>query len=278
MTVEGHGQPQPQPSPQVLVEKDGHVLTVTLNRPARRNAFTMTCLSLLADAWRQAEEDPDIRVVVLTGAGGTFCAGMDLRALAGDADDDGAEKAAERLKADPQYPLRGALKTDRPNKPIVAAVEGSAIAGGMELLLGTDIRVAAADARFGLSEVRWALYPGAGGVVRLPRQIPYTVAADVLLTGRHIDAAEARQLGLVGHLVDPGAALGKAYEIAAAIAANGPLAVSAVIRTLRSTLAMPEEEAFAFEQPHIAAVFGSQDAKEGPRAFAERRVPVFHGR
>jgi enoyl-CoA hydratase len=263
---------------QVLVSKESHVLTVTLNRPARRNAVTMTTLSLLADAWRQAEEDPEVRVAIVTGAGGSFCAGADLRAMAGDPDDDGAAAAAERRKTDPEFPLRGMLKVRRPSKPIVAAVEGSAIAGGMELLLGTDIRVAAADARFGLSEVRWALYPGGGGVVRLSRQIPYTIAADVMLTGRHITAAEAGQLGLVGHVVAPGTALQKAREIAATVAANGPLAVSAVVRTLRSTMAMPEEEAFAFEQPLIAEVFGSQDAKEGPRAFAEKRVPVFRGR
>ncbi|MEV8403791.1 crotonase/enoyl-CoA hydratase family protein [Streptomyces niveus] len=263
--------------PQVLTEQDGHVLTVTLNRPARRNALTMSGLSQLADIWSEAATDTSIRVVVLTGAEGSFCAGMDLRGMAGETGDEEAA-AAERARTDPGFAYRGLLKTDRPNKPVIAAVEGNTIAGGMELLLGTDIRIAGESARFGLSEVRWALYPAGGGVVRLSRQIPYPVAADMLLTGRHIDTTEAGQLGLVGHIVPDGKALETARQIAATIAANGPLAVEAVVRTLRHTAAMSEEEAFAFEQSHIATIFGSDDAKEGPRAFAEKRAPVFHGR
>jgi enoyl-CoA hydratase len=263
---------------QILTEQDGHVLTVTINRPARRNALTTANLARLADIWREAADDSSIRVVILTGADGSFCTGMDLRGMAGDTDDEDAAAAAERAKTDPGFHYRALLKTDRMNKPIIAAVEGHAIAGGLELLLGTDIRVAGEGARFGLSEVRWALYPAGGGVVRLSRQIPYPVAADIILTGRHIGAAEANQLGLVGHLVPDGTALETAREIAASIAANGPLAVEAVVRTLRNTAAMSEDDAFAFEQPHIAAIFGSDDAKEGPRAFAEKRTPVFHGR
>jgi enoyl-CoA hydratase len=263
---------------QILTEQDGHVLTVTINRPARRNALTLSSLSRLADVWQQAAADDDIRAVVLTGAGGSFCAGMDLRGLAGDTDDEHAAAATARAKADPGLTSRGFLKTDRMNKPIIAAVEGNAIAGGMELLLGTDVRVAGEGARFGLSEVRWGLYPAAGGVVRLSRQIPYPVAADVMLTGRHIGAPEAKELGLIGHVVPDGTALETARQIAASIAANGPLAVSAVVRTLRQTAAMSEDEAFAFEQPQIVAIFGSEDAKEGPRAFAEKRSPVFRGR
>lgn len=264
--------------PQILTELDGHVLTVTINRPTRRNSLTLSSLSRLADIWHDAANDRNIRVVVLTGADGSFCAGMDLRGLAGDADDEDAATARERAKSDPGFTSRGYLKTDRINKPIIAAVEGPAIAGGMELLLGSDIRVAGESARFGLSELRWALYPAAGGVVRLSRQIPYPVAADLILTGRHIDAAQAKELGLIGHVVPDGTALKTAREIAASVAANGPLAVEAVVRTLRSTATMPEDEAFAFEQPHITAIFASEDAKEGPRAFAEKRTPVFHGR
>jgi len=263
--------------PQVLTEQDGHVLTVTLNRPARRNSLTISGLSRLADIWSEAADDTGIRVVVLTGAEGSFCAGMDLRGMAGESDDEDAA-ATERAKTDPGFVYRGLLKTGRMNKPVIAAVEGNAIAGGMELLLGTDIRVAGEGARFGLSEVRWALYPAGGGVVRLSRQIPYPAAVDIMLTGRHIDTTEAVQLGLIGHIVADGKSLETARQIAATIAANGPLAVEAVVRTLRETAAMSEEEAFAFEQPHIAAVFGSEDAKEGPRAFAEKRAPVFHGR
>ena len=264
--------------PQVLTQQDGHVLTVTLNRPARRNSLTSSALSRLADIWQEAALDTFVRAIVLTGAEGSFCTGMDLRGMAGDADDEDVAAAAERAKTDPGFAYRGLLKTDRPTKPVIAAVEGHAIAGGMELLLGTDIRVAGESARFGLSEARWALYPAGGGVVRLSRQIPYPVAADLMLTGRHIEAAEAKQLGLIGHLVPDGTALETAREIAASVAANGPLAVEAIVRTLRHTTTMSEEDAFAFEQPDVARIFGSDDAKEGPRAFAEKRPAVFHGR
>ncbi|WP_328609524.1 crotonase/enoyl-CoA hydratase family protein [Amycolatopsis sp. NBC_00345] len=264
--------------PQVLTEQDGHVLTVTLNRPARRNSLTTSGLSRLADVWQEAALDTSVRAVVLTGAEGSFCTGMDLRGLAGDTGDEDGAAAADRAKTDPGFAYRGLLKTDRPTKPVIAAVEGHAIAGGLELLLGTDIRVAGEGARFGLSEARWALYPAGGGVVRLSRQIPYPVAADLMLTGRHIGAAEARQLGLIGHLVPDGMALETARGIAASVAANGPLAVEAIVRTLRHTAAMSEEDAFAFEQPDVARIFASDDAKEGPRAFAEKRPAVFHGR
>jgi enoyl-CoA hydratase len=260
---------------EVQAERDGHVLTITLNRPARRNALTLTALSLLADVWQQFDEDSDLRIALLCGAGGSFCAGMDLRAMA---DGDGVAAATERARNDPDFAQRALLKANRPTKPIIAAVEGHAIAGGLELLLGTDIRVASTDARFGLSELKWALYPGGGGVVRLSRQIPYAVAADVILTGRHIDAVEAQRVGLVGQLVAPGTTLETARTIADSVAANGPLAVAAVVRTLRTTMSMPEEEAFAFEEPYIERIVGSEDAREGPRAFAEGRPPVFQGR
>lgn len=264
--------------PQVLTEQDGHVLTVTLNRPARRNALTLSALSRLADVWQEAALDSSVRAIVLTGAEGSFCAGMDLRGMAGDGDDGDVAAAGKRAKTDPGFAHRGLLKTDRPVKPVIAAVEGSAIAGGMEMLLGTDIRVAGEGARFGLSEARWALYPAGGGVVRLSRQIPYPVAADLVLTGRHIGAAEAKELGLIGHLVPDGTALETARGIAASVAANGPLAVEAIVRTLRHTGSMSEEDAFAFEQRDVAKIFASDDAKEGPRAFAEKRPAVFHGR
>ncbi len=265
---------------QVLVEQDGAILTVTLNRPHRRNALTLTSFRLLTDAWAQADENPDIRAIVVTGAGGSFCSGMDLRALGGDSDETDEEKAATsaRLKTDPDIITKGLLKTDRPRKPVIAAVEGSAIAGGAELLLGTDIRIAAEDAKFGLSEVRWGLYPNSGGVVRLPRQLPYPVAADLLLTGRHLPAAEAYQFGLVGQLVPSGEALKKALEVATVIATNGPLAVEAVLKTLRETLSLSEEEAFAYEKPYADAIFGTEDAQEGPAAFAQKRTPNFKRR
>ena len=170
---------------------------------------------------------------------------------------------------------RGLLKTYRPTKPVIAAVEGVAIAGGTEILQGTDIRVAGETTRFGVSEARWSLYPMGGSAVRLQRQIPYTVAADILLTGKHILAPEAKEIGLIGHVVPDGQALDKAREIGETIAANGPLAVEAILKTLHETQHMGEEEAFAYEMGYTGSVMGSEDSKEGPKAFAEKRTPNF---
>jgi enoyl-CoA hydratase len=265
--------------PQVIVERQGSTMVLTLNRPKRMNAFTGSMLVTLVEAYEEAGADDAIRCIVLTGAGGNFSSGADLKAMAGDSDDDdGRSDVAEKMQADPDLPWKGFLKIDRPLKPIIAAVEGVAIAGGTEILLGTDIRVAGESARFGVSEVRWSLYPMAGSAVRLGRQIPYTVAAEILLTGKHITAAEAKQYGLIGHVVPDGEALGKALEIAEQIGRNGPLAVEAVLETLRTTVGMTEAEAFAAEWPRGQAVFASEDAKEGPRAFAEKRTPDFKRR
>jgi len=170
------------------------------------------------------------------------------------------------------------LKGRRLTKPLIAAVEGPAIAGGTEILQATDIRVAGESARFGISEARWGLFPLGGSAVRLPRQVPYTVAADLLLTGRHIGAAQAREIGLIGHVVPDGQALAKALEIADMIAANGPVAVRGILRTIRETEGMAEDEAFAVESRIGMAVFASEDAKEGPRAFTEKRRPDFRDR
>ncbi len=152
-------------------------------------------------------------------------------------------------------------------------MEGPAIAGGTEILQACDIRVAGESARFGVSEARWGLFPLGGSAVRLPRQIPYTLAADLLLTGRHIRAAEALSMGLIGHVVPDGQALAKALEIADAIAANGPVAVRAILAAMRETEGMAENDAFAIEAKLGSAVFASDDAREGPRAFAEKRRP-----
>src|SRR5579884_768733 len=179
---------------QLEVARDGSVLIVTMNRPKRKNAMTLTMFALMDDAWKLLSQDDGLRCAILTGAEGNFSSGMDLRAMAGDVDPDGAIDEQARLKEDPGFIMRGLLKTYRPTKPVLAAVEGVAIAGGTEILQGTDIRVAGESARFGVSEARWSLYPMGGSAVRLQRQIPYTVAAEILLTGRHITATEARDI------------------------------------------------------------------------------------
>ncbi len=264
--------------PPVLVDRDGPILQLTLNRPKRLNAFTGTMLAIIADACAEASADDDIRCIILTGAEGNFSSGADLRAMAGDPDDEGSFDLTQRMKDDPTFMDRGFLKSGRPTKPIIAAVEGVAIAGGTEILLGTDIRVAGRSARFGVSEARWSLYPMMGSAVRLPRQIPHTKAAEILLTGKHIGAEEAERIGLIGHVVDDGQALTKAREIAGQICANGPLAVEAILKTIRETSGMTEEEGFAHELERGRAVFASEDAKEGPKAFAEKRTPNFQRR
>src|SRR3981081_2440565 len=170
--------------PDALVERDGHVMVVTMNRPKRMNAMTLEMFILMADAWKEASEDEAVRCIILTGAEGNFSSGADLRAMAGDADDSGYIDVQARMKEDPDVIFKGLLKSYRPTKPIIAAVEGAAIAGGTEILQGTDIRVAGESARFGVSEARWSLYPMGGSAVRLRRQVPYTVAADILLTGK----------------------------------------------------------------------------------------------
>jgi len=265
--------------PDLLVEREGPVVTLTMNRPERRNAMTLAMFARLADAWDEIDADPDVRVCILTGAGDHFSAGMDLRAMAGDAGDSDDYDVKGRMERDgSDWIYDGLLKTRHPRVPVIAAVEGNAIAGGTEILQGTEIRVAGESATFGVSEVRWSLYPGGGSAVRLARQIPFTEAADILLTGKHVTATEARALGLIGHVVPDGTALERAREIAVTVAANGPLAVEAVLRTLRETSGMTEEEAFAFELPLIRSVFSSEDAGEGPLAFTQKRAPDYRRR
>jgi enoyl-CoA hydratase len=260
--------------PELIVEKDGPTLIVTMNRPERMNALSPEMISRMYDAWVDASEDPAIRSIILTGAGGNFCAGADLRAMAGDGG--GAENAyAARVKADPSLHFKALLRSYRPTKPILAAVEGAAIAGGTEILQGTEIRIAGESAKFGVSEVRWGLYPMAGSAVRLRRQIPYTLAAEILLTGKHLSAHEALAIGLIGHVVPDGQALVRAREIAATIAENGPLAVEAVLKTLHETDGMTEADAMALDMQIGLPIFATRDAREGPRAFKEKRKANF---
>jgi enoyl-CoA hydratase len=262
----------PDSEPHALVERRDQVLIVTMNRPHARNALSGPMLAIMKEAWDQVDRDPGIRAAILTGAGGAFCAGADLKAMAashpGDAPRDGMDMSV----------LEPLLKGRRLTKPLIAAVEGPAVAGGTEILQASDIRVAGESATFGVPEVRWGLFPLGGSAVRLVRQIPYTIAADLLLTGRRITAAEAREIGLIGHVVPDGQALATALEIAAAIAANGPLAVRAILRAIRETEGMPENDAFAVEAGIGMEVFRSEDAREGPRAFTEKRRPQFRGR
>lgn len=260
-------------APHCLVEQIGHTLVVTMNRPEARNALSGEMLAIMSDAWDRVNSDDSIRVCILTGAGGYFCAGADLKSMSKRSPSESFESG----DYDPSV-IKGLLKGFRLTKPLIAAVEGPAIAGGTEILQGTDIRVAGESAKFGVSEPRWGLYPLGGSAVRLVRQIPYTVAADLLLTGRHVLAPEAKEIGLIGHVVPDGQALAKAHELADLVAANGPLAVQAILRTMRDSEGKHEDDCWKDDARVGAAVFASDDAKEGPRAFMERRTPQFQGR
>ncbi len=264
--------------PPVLVDSDGHVLTVTLNRPEKRNAVNSESMCLLDDAWRRLDADNDIRVAIFTGNGTTFCAGMDLKELPLLAEPEPANEFIARLRTDPELAWRAWLKIGLPSKPIILAVEGFARAGGTEILQGTDIRIAGESAVFAVTEVQRGLFPMGGSAVRLRRQIGYAVAAEMLLCGDDISARRAYEVGLINHVVPDGEALAKAREVAARIAANGPLSVKALVATLRATEALPEDAAFEIEQRHGREVMASQDAQEGPRAFLEKRPPRFTGR
>ncbi|HEU4430354.1 MAG TPA: crotonase/enoyl-CoA hydratase family protein [Myxococcota bacterium] len=263
--------------PVVVVEREEHVLVVTLNRPEKKNAVNCEVMCRLYDAWVQLDEDPELRVAILTGRGDTFCAGMDLAEIGRMRSGVSDNPYMERVKKEPHVIYGAWLKTYRPKKPVILAAEGFARAGGTEILQGTDIRVAGENAKFGVTEVQRGLFPMAGSAVRLRRQIPYAIAAEMLLAGDDLPARRAYELGLVNHIVPDGQALAKAKEVARRIAANGPLAVRGILATLRETEAMPETAAFEIEQRHGMQVMSSEDAAEGPRAFLEKRKPVFRG-
>ena len=259
----------------LLVERDGPVTLLTLNRPEARNAFSPQMLTRLEDAWVDAEADDAVRVVILTGAAGQFCAGADLKTMF---NPDASDPSTRRYREDADLAWRALLRHRRFPKPLIAAVEGSCIAGGTEILQSTDIRIAARGARFGISEVRWGLFPLGGSTVRLRRQIPYCRAMEILLTGRHVPAREALEIGLINRVVPDGQALASAREVALQIAENGPIAVQAIKRSVLATEGLPEAEALALELEIGQPVFESEDAKEGPAAFAAKRKPEFKGR
>ncbi|MFC8363954.1 crotonase/enoyl-CoA hydratase family protein [Streptomyces griseorubiginosus] len=255
------------------IRREGATLVLTLNRPQAKNALSLPMLVGLHDGWVEADADDSIRSIVFTGAGGTFCAGMDLKALAGKGIE--GEHYRERLDADPDLHWKAMLRHHRPRKPVIAAVEGYCVAGGTEMLQGTDIRVAGESATFGLFEVRRGLFPIGGSTVRLQRQIPRTHALEMLLTGRPYTAREAAGIGLIGHVVPDGTALDKALEIAELVNACGPLAVEAVKASVYETAELTESEGLAAELKRGWPIFDTADAKEGARAFAEKRPPDY---
>jgi enoyl-CoA hydratase len=264
-------------SPAVLVEREGPILIVTLNRPEKKNAVNSEAMCRLYDAWVELDRDDALRVAILTGRGDTFCAGMDLAEIGRLQSGVSDNEWIERVRKEPHVIFGAWLKTYRPTKPVILAAEGFARAGGTEILQGTDIRVAGQSAQFGVTEVQRGLFPMAGSAVRLRRQIPYAIAAEMLLAGEDLPAQRAWELGLVNHVVPDGQALAKAKAIATRIAENGPLAVRALVAVLRATETLPEAQAFEIEQQHGMKVMMSKDAVEGPRAFLEKRKPSFTG-
>lgn len=266
---------EPPDEPHLRFERDGHLAIVTLNRPAKRNALSSEMLVRMHDAWLEIDDNPDIRAAIVTGAGGNFCSGADLKAMAAGHPED---EFTKRFQADSDLHWKALLRHFVPGKPLIAAVEGYAVAGGTEILQALDIRVAGESATFGVAEVRRGLFPLGGSTVRLSRQIPYTIAAEMLLTGRFVSAREALDCGLIGHVVADGTALDKACEIGEQIATNGPLAVQAVLQSLRCTREMSETAGLAYELEIGSPIFQTEDAMEGPTAFAEKRAPEFKGR
>ena len=255
-------------------EREGPTAIVTMNRPEAKNSLSLPMLVGMADAWEEINTNDDIRCAILTGAGGTFCSGMDLKAMGSPE----AEKYRPRMQADPDLHWKALLRHYQVRKPLIAAVEGWAVAGGTEILQATDIRVAGENAQFGVFEARRGLFPLGGSTVRLRRQIPFTVAMDLLLTARQVPADEALRIGLIGRVVPDGSALDEARSIAGVIAANGPLAVEAIKRSVIETEGMSEEEGLARELEIGWPIFATEDAKEGPKAFAEKRTPNFQRR
>jgi enoyl-CoA hydratase len=252
--------------PEVIAERDGAVLVISINRPEQKNAMTRTAAELLAGALDELDGDPALSVGVLTGTGGTFCSGMDLKRFA----------AGER----PSVPGRGfgGLTERPPAKPLIAAVEGYALAGGFELVLACDLVVAARGARFGLPEVRRGLVARGGGLIRLPRLVSRAVAMELILTGDFIDADRALAMGLVNRVVADGTAAAEAIALAQRLARNAPLALSASKRVVVESADWPLGEAFARQTPITDPVFASEDAREGAVAFAEKRAPNWRGR
>ena len=248
----------------VLTEVRGNILIVTLNRPEAKNAANKALAEGVAAAMDRLDSDNDLRVGIITGAGGTFCSGMDLKGfLAGET---------------PQIPGKGfaGLTEAPPAKPLIAAVDGYALAGGFEIALACDLIVANKDSKFGIPEVKRGLAAAAGGLVRLPRQIPQRLAMELALTGEFVSAQRAYEMGLINRIVD-GVALEGALQLAEAISANGPLAVAASKQVIREQQDWSQAEQWKNQYALTAAVFTSSDAREGAAAFAQKRAPNWTG-
>ena len=263
------------------VEINDFIALVRLNRPEARNALDPELIVALARCWDRIRVDDDVRVALLTGApGSTFCAGDDLARfiplLTGARQPE--DEWDHAVMDDPEFAARACLLDLDLGKPLIVAANGHAIAGGMGLLLASDLRVVAAGARLGLSEVRLGILPGMGGTARLARQIPPALASEMLLTGTPIDAAAALAAGLINYVVDADKVVDVAMDLAATIAANPPLAVRSARNVTRRTADLTEAKAITLETEELAFLATTEDAVEGPRAFMEKRPPMFKGR
>lgn len=267
--------------PAVLTETRGHVLLVTINRPEARNALSPEVIVRLDEAWNELRDNDDLRVGIITGEGDkSFCAGADLARLipliSGNRKAD--DEWDERMLASPKAMANGNLMGDPIGKPIIAALNGHTMGGGLELAMNADLRIGAEGIRLGLPEVKRALFPGGGGVVRLARAIPATVALEHSLTGDPLEAEEAHRLGLLNAVVPREKLIDAALELAGRIAKNGPLAVRAILETHRESDGLTIADALALSGKLGGPVFQTEDAAEGARAFMEKRDPVYKGR